>query len=306
MQICNGSRRRLVPHLQPLKVWRPMRIWAMASDNISNLFSPMLIDHHCHLDFPQFADDLDGLVARAKAAGVSAMVTISTRMRRFDQVRAVAERYADVYCSVGTHPHNAHEELDIGVGEIVALSRHPKAVAIGEAGLDYHYQHSTPQAQAEGFRNHIAAARQTGLPLEIHTREADADTIAILQAEHANGAFPAVLHCFTGGRDLAMRAVDLGLYVSFSGVVSFKKSEALRDIAREVPLDRILVETDAPYLAPEPYRGKTNEPAYVAHTAAAVAKARGISTETLAKATTENFFRLFTKVPRPAADIAAA
>lgn len=266
----------------------------------------MLVDHHCHLDFPQFAADLDGIVARAGAAGVELMVTISTRIRRFDQVRAVAERFDNVYCSVGTHPHNAHEELDIPTEEIVRLSQHPKVVAIGEAGLDYHYQHSTPAAQAEGFRNHIAAARATGLPLEIHTREADADTIAILEAEHAKGPFPAILHCFTGGRDLALRAVDLGLYVSFSGVVSFKKSEDLRAIARDVPLDRILVETDAPFLAPEPYRGKTNEPAYVAYTAAALAKARGISAAEMAQATTNNFYRLFTKVPRPAAGTVAA
>lgn len=266
----------------------------------------MLVDHHCHLDFPQFAADLDGLVARAQAAGVATMVTISTRIRRFAQVLAVAERYDNVYCSVGTHPHNAHEELDIPVDEIVRLAEHAKVVAIGEAGLDYHYQHSTPAAQAEGFRNHIAAARRTGLPLEIHTRDADADTLAILTDEHAREAFPAVLHCFTGGRELALGAVDLGLYVSFSGVVSFKKSEDLRDIARAVPLDRILVETDAPYLAPEPYRGKTNEPAYVVHTAAAVAKARGMPSEELAAATTENFHRLFTKVPRRKQGTAAA
>lgn len=258
----------------------------------------MLVDHHCHLDFPQFSEDLDGIVARASSAGVGLMVTISTRIRRFGQVRAVAERFDTVYCSVGTHPHNAHEELDITVEEIVKLSQHPKVVSIGEAGLDYHYKHSTPEAQAEGFRNHIAAARITGLPLEIHTREADSDTIAILEEEHAKGPFPAILHCFTGGQELAKRAVDLGMYVSFSGVVSFKKSEDLRAIAREVPLERILVETDAPYLAPVPYRGKTNEPAYVVHTAAALAKARGISLEQFAAATTGNFFRLFTKVPR--------
>lgn len=259
----------------------------------------MLVDHHCHLDFPDFAADLDGVIARARAAGIGRMVTISTRIRKFDQVLAVAERFSDVYCSVGTHPHNAYEELDIPLAEIIRLSQHPKVVAIGEAGLDYHYKHSTPDAQAEGFRRHIAAARETGLPLEIHTREADADTIRILEDEHARGPFPAVLHCYTGGPDLARRAVELGLYVSFTGVVSFKKSDALRDIARDVPLDRLLVETDAPYLAPEPFRGKTNEPAYVVHTAAALAKARGVSPEAIAAATTENFFRLFTKARRP-------
>ena len=260
----------------------------------------MLIDHHCHIDRPEFTHDLDGVVARAHAAGVGLMINISTRISRFDEVKAVIERYDTVYGSVGTHPHQAHEELDIPVAEIVRLSKHPKIVAIGETGLDYFYKHSTPQAQAEGFRNHIAAARETGLPLEIHTRDADADTLAILQDEHAKGAFPAVLHCFTGGRELAMRAVDLGLMVSFSGVITFKKSEALREIAREVPLDRLLVETDAPFLAPDPYRGKLNEPAYVVHTAAALSEVKGISFESLTKATTDNFFRLYTKAKRPA------
>ncbi|SDP62870.1 TatD DNase family protein [Filomicrobium insigne] len=259
----------------------------------------MLVDHHCHLDFPQFAEDLDGVIGRAKAAGVGTMVSISTRIRQFDRIRVIAETYKDVYCSVGTHPHNADEELDIPVEDIIRLAQHPKCVAIGEAGLDYYYQHSSAQGQAEGFRRHIRAARETGLPLEIHARDADEDTATILADEHAQGAFPAVLHCFTGGRDLAMRAVDLGLYVSFSGVVSFKKSEALRALAAELPLDRILVETDAPYLAPVPYRGKTNEPAYVVHTAAAVAEARGITLTELAAATTENFFRLYTKAQPP-------
>ena len=184
----------------------------------------MLVDHHCHLDFPDFAAELDDVVARARGAGVGTLVTISTRIREFDKVRAVAERFDNVYCSVGTHPHNAHEELDIPLERIVELAQHPKVVAIGEAGLDYYYKHSTPEAQAEGFRRHIAAARETGLPLEIHTRDADDDTIAILEDEHAKGAFPAVLHCFTGGRKLAMRALELGLYVSFSGVITFKKS----------------------------------------------------------------------------------
>jgi TatD DNase family protein len=260
----------------------------------------MLIDHHCHIDRKEFAGDLDGVVARAHAAGVAVMVDISTRIRRFDEIRAVIERYDHVYGSIGTHPHNAHEELDIGVEEIVRLAQHPKVVAIGEAGLDYFYKHSSPAAQAQGFRNHIAAARITGLPLEIHTRDADDDTLAILEEEHAKGAFPAILHCFTGGRRLAMRAVEMGLYVSFSGVVSFKKSEDLRGIARDVPLDRLLVETDAPFLAPEPLRGKTNEPAYVVHTAAAIAATRGITAGEIAHATSENFFRLFQKVPRPA------
>jgi TatD DNase family protein len=260
----------------------------------------MLVDHHCHLDFPQLAEDREAVIRRAKAAGVGVIVTISTRIRRLPEILAIAESDPDAYCSVGTHPHQAHEELDIGVDEIVRLAQHRKVVAIGEAGLDYHYKHSTPEAQAQGFRRHIAAARATGLPLEIHSREADADTARILAEEQGKGAFPAILHCFTGGRELARAAVALGLYVSFSGVVSFKKSDELRAIAAEVPLDRLLVETDAPFLAPEPHRGRTNEPAYVVHTAAAVAKARGISPEALAAATTENFFHLFTKARRPA------
>lgn len=260
----------------------------------------MLVDHHCHLDFPQFAEDLGGVVARARAAGVGTIVTISTHIRRFDTYREIAESHDDIFFSVGTHPHNAHEELDIPLHEIVRLAQHPKCVAVGEAGLDYYYQHSPREAQAEGFRRHIAAARETGLPLEIHAREADDDTAAILEDEHAKGAFPAVLHCFTGGRELAMRAMDLGLYISFSGVVTFKTAESLRAIAAEVPLERILVETDAPYLAPVPFRGKTNEPAFVAHTAAVVAEARGMPLAELAAASTENFFRYYSKAKRPA------
>jgi TatD DNase family protein len=259
-----------------------------------------IVDHHCHLDFPELSADLAGVLARARAAGVGPMVTISTRIRRLGELLAIAEAHEGIYCSVGTHPHNAHEELDIPVEEIVRLSEHPKVVAIGEAGLDYHYKHSTPDAQAEGFRRHIAAARQTGLPLEIHTREADADTIRILEDEHAKGAFPAILHCYTGGPELARRALDLGLYVSFTGVVTFKKADALREIAASVPLDRLLVETDAPYLAPEPHRGKTNEPANVVLTAAELAKVKGVTIDELARATTENFHRLFTKVPENA------
>ncbi len=258
----------------------------------------MLVDHHCHLDFPQFATDLDDIVSRAHANGVGMMVTISTRVRQFPSVLAVAERYDSVYCSVGTHPHNADEESDVDVATLIALSTSAKVVAIGEAGLDYFYQHSSANAQAEGFRRHIQAARETGLPLEIHTRDADLDTIAILEDEHAKGAFPAVLHCFTGGRDLAMRAVDLGLYVSFSGVITFKKSQALRDIARDIPLDRLLVETDAPFLAPDPFRGKTNEPSYVVRTAAALADVKGVTREAIAAATTDNFFRLYAKADR--------
>jgi TatD DNase family protein len=260
----------------------------------------MLVDHHCHLDFPQLVADRDGLIARARDAGVGVMVTISTRIRQLPTLLAIAETHDNIYCSVGTHPHNADEERGIEVDEIVRLSEHPKVVAIGEAGLDYYYKHSTPEAQAEGFRRHIAAARRTGLPLEIHTRDADEDTLRILEDEHAKGAFPAILHCYTGGPKLAAHAVELGLYVSFTGVVTFKKSDALRDIAKAVPLERLLVETDAPYLAPEPYRGKTNEPAYVVHTAARLASLCGVGVTELGRLSTNNFFSLFKKVPRPA------
>jgi TatD DNase family protein len=265
----------------------------------------MLVDHHCHLDFPDFEADLGGYVARAKAAGVGILVTISTLVRRYEVYRAIAEAHEGVYCTVGTHPHRAHEELDIGPEEIARLSEHPRCVGIGEAGLDYFYRKSPPEAQADGFRRHIAAARMTGLPLEIHTRDADEDCARILEEEMAKGPFKALLHCFTGGAELARRAVALGLYVSFSGVVTFKKSDALRAIAAELPLDRLLVETDAPFLAPEPMRGKRNEPALVVHTAAALAKVRGLTPEAFAAATTENFHRLYTKVPRAAAGGAA-
>jgi TatD DNase family protein len=260
----------------------------------------MLVDSHCHLDFPDFASELDDVVGRAREAGIGRMVTISTRVKKHDQVLAVAERFDDVYCSVGTHPHNAHEELDIGVDELLKLAAHPKVVAIGEAGLDYHYDNSPRDAQEQGVRAHVAAARQSGLPLVIHSRDADADMAQILEEESGKGTFPAVLHCFTGGRDLAMRAVALGHYVSFTGILTFKATQNLRDIAAELPADRILVETDAPYLAPGKFRGKRCEPAYVVETAKVLAETRGVTLDEIARQTTENFFRLFSKVPRPA------
>jgi TatD DNase family protein len=257
----------------------------------------MLIDSHCHLDFPDFAAELDAVVNRAQEAGIARMVTISTRVKRHAEVLAVAERFRDVYCSVGTHPHHAHEELDIGAAELIGRTRHPKVVAIGEAGLDYHYDSSPRDAQELGFRNHIAAARATGLPLVIHSRDADADMARILEEETGKGGFPAVLHCFTGGRDLAQRAIALGLFISFTGILTFKKSDELRAIAQSLPADRILVETDAPYLAPGPYRGKRNEPAFVTETAKVLAATRSVSTDEIARQTTDNFFRLFRKVP---------
>jgi TatD DNase family protein len=261
----------------------------------------MLIDSHCHLDFPDFAAELDAVVERARAAGVERMVTISTRVKRQPEVLAIAERFADVYCSVGTHPHYAHEELDVTAADLVARTRGAKVVALGEAGLDYHYDNSPREAQERGFRTHIAAARETGLPLVIHSRDADADTARILEEEMGKGAFPAVLHCFTGGSDLAQRAIALGLFISFTGILTFKTSDALRAIAAKLPADRILVETDAPYLAPGKLRGKRNEPAYVVETAKVLAETRGVSLDQIAQQTTANFFRLFRKVPRPAA-----
>lgn len=266
----------------------------------------MLVDHHCHLEGPQFEADRDECVARAHAAGVGIIVNISTLVSRFDTYRALAERHEGVYFTVGTHPHLAHEEPDVTPEQLVALAQHPKCVGLGEAGLDYFYHHSTPQAQADGLRRHIAAARLSGLPLEIHTRDADADTARILEEESDKGPFKAVLHCFTSGPELARRALALGLYVSFSGVITFKKSDALRAIAREVPLDRLLVETDAPYLAPDPHRGRRNEPAHVVHTADALARVKGVTPAELAAATTQNFFRLYAKVPRAQQGSAAA
>lgn len=261
----------------------------------------MLVDSHCHLDFPDFADNLDAIVARAEAAGVGRIVTISTRVRKLSGLLDITARFPSVYCSVGTHPHHANEEDGISAQELIDLTQHPKVVALGEAGLDYFYKHGSPEAQARGFRAHIAAARATGLPLVIHTREADDDCKRILEEEVANGPFKAVLHCYTGGRELAMRAIELGLSISFTGILTFKNSQALRDIAAELPADRIMVETDAPYLAPGKHRGKRNEPSFVVETARVLAETRGVSLEEIARQTSENFFRLFDKVPAPSA-----
>lgn len=264
----------------------------------------MLVDSHCHLDFPDFADDLDAIVARADAAGVRRIVTISTRVKRIDALLAITERFKNVYCSVGTHPHQADEEDGISASELIALTTHPKVVALGEAGLDYFYQHGSREAQERGFRAHIAAARATGLPLVIHTRDADDDCGKILDDEMAKGRFRAVLHCYTGGRALAMKAIEHGLSISFTGILTFKNSQAIRDIAAELPADRIMVETDAPYLAPGKFRGKRNEPSFVVETAKVLAETRGVSLDEISRQTSENFFRLFDKVPRPGATTA--
>ncbi len=257
----------------------------------------MLVDSHCHLDFPEFSSELDAVLARARAAGIGRLVTISTLVGKFPALLAISERFEEVYCSVGTHPHHADKEPNVTADDLVAAAKHPKVVAIGEAGLDYHYDNSPRDAQEKGFRTHIAAARETQLPLVIHAREADADIARILEEESKRGAFPFVLHCFTGGEDLARRGVALGGYVSFSGILTFKNGEDLRKIAASLPEDRILVETDAPFLAPNPYRGKRNEPAYVAETARVLGETRGVSAAAIAKTTSANFFRLFSKVP---------
>jgi TatD DNase family protein len=265
----------------------------------------MLVDSHCHLDFPDFSDELNEVVQRARDAGIGRMVTICTRVRKFQQILAVAERFDDVYCSVGTHPHNAAEEVDVTTAELVDFSHHDKVVAIGEAGLDYHYDKSPRDVQEQGFRTHIAAARETGLPLVIHARSADDDMMAILREETRAGAFPAILHCFSSGRALAECGIELGLTVSFSGILTFKNSQDIRDIARDMPRDRVLVETDAPYLAPVPNRGKRNEPAYVVDTASVLAEVWDMEASDVWQQTTDNFFQVFTKVPTPADGAAA-
>ena len=257
----------------------------------------MLVDSHCHLDFPGLVDTLDDVLLRAAASDVGLMVTISTRIRQMAKLIEIVEARDNVYCSVGTHPHNASEEKDLGIEDILCHTDHPKVVAIGEAGLDYFYDHGDPNDQAAGFRRHIEAARLTGLPLVIHTRDAEEDTARILREESERGAFPFLLHCFTGSLELAETGIELGGYVSFSGVLTFKKSDELRAVAKALPLDRLLVETDAPYLAPHPNRGKTNEPSFVALTAGVLAEVRGVSSSEIAAITTDNFHRLFKKVP---------
>jgi len=259
----------------------------------------MLVDSHCHLDFPDFAEEIDAVVARAGDAGVGTMLTISTRLTTFDRVLAIAERFDRVWCSVGVHPHEAAREPDATAERLVALARHPKVVGIGETGLDYHYEHSPRESQRTAFRAHAAAARETGLPLIVHTREADGDTADILADEMGKGSFTGLIHCFSTSRQLAEKALEMGFYISVSGILTFPKAEPLRTIVAEVPLARLLVETDAPYLAPVPRRGKRNEPAFVAHTAARLAELKGLAPDDIATATTDNFFALFGKARRP-------
>lgn len=256
---------------------------------------PLLVDSHCHLDFPDFQGQVPDLVARARAAGVTRMVTICTRLRQEPQVRAIAEAHAGVFYAAGTHPMQAAEEPMATVDQLVALSAHPKFVGIGETGLDYHYTADSAAVQKDSLAVHIEAARQTGLPLIIHSRDADDDMAAILTREHAAGPFSCVMHCYTSGQALARTALDLDFYLSMSGIAAFPRSTELREIFAGAPRDRILVETDAPFLAPPPHRGKRNEPAYVAHTARVGAELFGMSLADFAALTSANFDRLFAK-----------
>ena len=255
----------------------------------------MLVDSHCHLDFPDFEDELDDVVARAEEAGIGHMLTICTRVTKFDGVLAIAEKYDNVFCTVGIHPHNADDEPEITPEHLIRMADHPKVVGFGETGLDFHYENSPRDVQERSFRVHITAAREAGLPLVVHTRDADDDMVRVLRDEHEKGPFSGLIHCFSAGGDLAESVLGIGFSLSFSGIVTFKKAEEIRDVARDVPVDRILVETDAPYLAPEPKRGKRNEPAFTAFTAARVAEIKEMEADALARATTDNFFRLFSK-----------
>ncbi len=260
----------------------------------------LIVDSHCHLDYDGLQEQLPAVLERCAAAGVGLVLSISSLVKNRARLLAIAEAHDNVFCTIGTHPHHAHEELDISVDDLVAMTQHPKVVGIGEAGLDYHYDLSPRDAQMQGFRNHIAAARLTGLPLVIHTREAEDDTARVLEEEMVKGRFKAVLHCFTSQQWLATRGVELGLYVAFSGILTYKTAQNLRDTAQVLPEDRLLVETDAPYLAPLPHRGKGNEPSFVTHTLEVLAATRGVSRDHMAAATSANFFRLFSKVPVPA------
>jgi TatD DNase family protein len=261
--------------------------------------SMRIVDSHCHLDFDNFEGDLEEVVKRAREAGVCRMVTICTKTSSFDRVLAIAERFDDVFCSVGVHPHEAAREGDISLERLVGLTGHPKVVGIGESGLDYFYDNAPREAQKVSFLTHIQAARETGLPLIVHSRDADEDMAEILEEEYRQGPFPGLLHCFTAGPELARRAVAIGFYISLAGIITFKSAESIRQTVVMVPNDRLLVETDAPYLAPVPMRGKRNEPAFVRHTHAVLASVKGVDEAAFAEQTTENFLRLFSKVTRP-------
>lgn len=260
----------------------------------------MLIDSHCHLNYPGLVEDQAGVLARARAAGVGGMLGIATKRHEWADVVAIAEAQPDVWATIGIHPHEADAHPDIDTAALVEAARHPKVVGIGETGLDYYYDHSDRDRQRTSFRGHIAASRETALPLIVHTRDAEADTADILREEMGKGAFPGVIHCFTASADFGRIALELGFYISLSGIVTFKSARDLQETAKSIPADRLLVETDSPFLAPVPMRGKTCEPAFVSHTARFVAELRGVTPEELIETTGENFFRLFGKARAPA------
>ena len=258
----------------------------------------MFVDSHCHLNYKGLVENQADILARARDNGVSAMLNISTREREWDDVIGLAEQEKDVWASVGIHPHEADQHVGVDCAKLVAKSAHSRVIAIGETGLDYYYDKSDRAQQCSGFREHIKASRETGLPIIIHTRDAEADTATILTEEMREGAFTGVIHCFTASAEFARIALNLGLYISLSGIVTFKNAQDLQDVAKWLPADRLLVETDAPFLAPIPHRGKTGEPAFVADTARFVAQLRDVPPETLAKQTSDNFYDLFTKASR--------
>lgn len=258
----------------------------------------MLVDSHCHLDYPQLYEQLDDVLKRAEKAGIGRIVTISTQIGHVEHYKALAEHHKQIFFTIGTHPHSAAEEPDIPVSAIAAHTNHPRCIGIGEAGLDYHYDFAPRDIQQKVFRTHIAAARETGLPLVVHAREADDDMISIFREEMEQGAFMALLHCFSSTEKLAEAGIDLGFYFSFSGILTYKKADEVRRLASMIPNDRVLVETDAPYLAPVPFRSKTNEPSYIVHTARVLADIKGVSEQDIADITTDNFYRLFQKAAR--------
>jgi TatD DNase family protein len=265
----------------------------------ASLKHTMLVDSHCHLDYDSLCEELDVVVERAQAAGIGTMLTISTRLDRFAGVLEIAERYDDIWCSVGVHPHEASTQPGLTARQLVELTQHPKVIGIGETGLDYYYENSPREVQQKSFRAHIAAARETGLPVIVHSRNAELETARILTDEYESGPYPGLLHCFSATRQLAEKAIEIGFKISFSGIITFKNADEVREAARIVPLDKILVETDAPFLAPVPHRGKTNEPSFVTHTAAAIAEVKKIPQDELWAATTRNFFNLFQKALKP-------
>jgi TatD DNase family protein len=260
----------------------------------------MWVDSHCHLDFPDFAGELPAILARARANGVTRFLTIGTHLSKHTQVVRVAEAHDDVWCTTGLHPHEAAAEMIDGPEALIENARHPKVAGIGETGLDYYYEHSPRREQEVAFRHHITAARETQLPLIVHTRDADPETIEILRDEWRKGPFPGLIHCFTSGQALADAALEMGFYISVSGIATFKTAEPIRQVLRSVPADRLLVETDAPYLAPIPHRGKRNEPSFVVHTGAMLAGLKGMTPAEMAQQTRDNFHRLFRKIPAPA------